>query len=119
MSESSKPPCLETCSSNSNTHPGKNHLRYTATRRPTAKVTAEKEAKMAAKAEKLAKKQKGLQEAAEIEEKTHQKRQGQKKHTGILTSSKLSIPRKQNERPVQNAVTVAQGSRLASKFRFF
>ena len=69
MSESSKPPRLETRSSNSNTHPGKNHLRYTATRRPTAEVTAEKEAKMAAKAEKLAKKQKGLQEAAEIEEK--------------------------------------------------
>ena len=58
---------------------------------------------MAAKAEKEAKKQNGLQEAAKIEEQTRQKMQGQKNHTGIFTSSKLSIPHKQNERPVQNA----------------
>ena len=54
---------------------------------------------MAAKAEKEAQKQNGLQEAAKIEEQTCQKMQGQKNHTGILTSSKLSIPCKQNEQP--------------------
>lgn len=102
MSESSKR--LETRPSNSNTHPGISHLRYTSTRRSAAEVRAEKDAKTAAKAEKLAQKQKGLQETAEIEEQTRQKMQGEKNHTGVIASSLLSIPRKRNERPVQNAV---------------
>ena len=102
MSEPSKH--LETCPSNSNTHPGISHLQYTSTQRSTAEVRAEKDVKMAAKAEKLAQKQKGLQETAKIEEQTRQKMQGQKNHTGVFASSLLSIPRKQNERPVQNVV---------------
>ena len=101
---SSKPTRMETRPSNSKTQPGKTHLRYTATRRNPAEVQAEKDAKIAAKAKKEALKRDGLHEAAEIEEQTRQKMQEQKNHTGILTSSKLSIPRKQNERPVQNAV---------------
>jgi hypothetical protein len=102
MSESSKR--LETRPSNSKTHPGISHNRYTSTRRSTAEVRAEKDAKAAAKAEKLAQKQKGLQETAKIEQQTRQKMQGQKNHTGVFASSLLSIPRKRNERPVQNAV---------------
>ena len=94
---------METRPSNSKAHPGRNHLRYTASRRNPAEVKAEKNAKTAAKAEKEAQKQEGLREAAEIEEQTRQKMQGLKNHTGILTSSKLSIPRKQNERPAQSA----------------
>lgn len=101
----SKPPHMETCPSNSKAHPGRNHLRYTASWRNSAEVRADKDAKTAAKAEKKAQKQEGCWEAAEIEEQTHQKMQGLKNHTGILTSSKLSIPRKQNEWPAPTAVT--------------
>ena len=81
----------------------KTHLQHTTTQRSPAEVRAKKDAKLAAKAEKEAQKQNGLQEAAKIEEQTHQKMQRQKNHTGILTSSKLSIPHKQNEQPAQNA----------------
>ena len=59
---------METCPSNSSTHPGKTHLQYTTTRRSPTEVRAEKDAKMTAKAEKEAQNQNGLQEAAKIEE---------------------------------------------------
>lgn len=102
---SSQTPRLNTRDSNKNKHPGVDHFRYTITRRNPAEIQAEKAAKAAAKAEKEAQKKNAQQKAAEIKEQIHQKMQEQKNHTGILTSSKLSIPHKKNERPPgQNVV---------------
>ena len=94
-----EPPRMSTRPSNANKHPGYKQNKYSVTRRGPAEVAAEKNAKKSAKAEQAMHMKAGLKEVAEIEQKTQQKQKNQMQNTGIITSLKTAIPRKQHKRP--------------------
>jgi hypothetical protein len=90
---------MSTRPSNANKHPGYEQNKYSVTRRGPAEVAAEKNAKKTAKAEQAMHIEAGLKEVAEIEQKTQKKQKYQMQHTGVITSSKTAILRKQHKRP--------------------
>lgn len=93
-----------TRTSNSQAHPGNRHNEYSIQRRPAEVVQAEREAKAAAQAEKVAKQVTGTKDAAQLEHMARRKVQEAREDSGA-SSNRLDIPRTSRPRPVSRKFT--------------